>query len=1180
VAPSVKDLGSVIETNFATVDRQFLLFQLEFVDEAKQSLQVSGQQVRNLKSIKDTLRLIDPMDYDDPSSEIYFRNILNPGYDGKFKKFFDEYKTKLFDAVSGGSLRLRQQAPGQPFINITELVQDIEGYDVSLDGLENKIAFTINNPSLLANRGIVTDEQSKNTLDLFNSLNPSENDILVIRTSYGGGNYETEFVGLLSNPKTKRSYGRLDRFTVDVFGLSKLFYTTQTIKQQALNQQQFIGGVAINNPEQVSVYSDQFNGKTTKQIFDFLLTQTLALRALNPGELQSAGIGPNTIPYKMDEQFFQAVSTIGFQNSVFVLLTLKLMLDAQVAVGAPGSLQARLFPQDVAGKPPKIVESPYRAILEHGEHKTFNEMVATGFENFFSQLTYPHEIIDEVRGATYYDAFEAREGVIILRPPRYNRIELTDSEFKSRTMQTDFTSVLSEKRDSSGTVSGYQFNRNADFFIKNEELLGDISFEKNDMLLDTMAVAKFMWPFVGEQDFPAGSYVDPNLLIKYGTRSKGPVSNPSVQSPALGRLFAPIILSMHNAGTRGFVLPVKDGRRFRVGKLYYIEAAGCVAYLSAAGIIYGYQKLSAQNLTFTMARKVEDRIIKDIASANEIQNFALCYLNNPTLTGSSPKASRDAKKDVIAAGKQFLAGLGPGFTMPMFRYLPTILDLILDVEETPGLSKQNRQVQQQPLTEMTARRKSSMAGAIEQDGVCFATGRGTEGVDPSIFENQVKFFQNLPSDPAALANTTAPIGSTSWLLATPPAPVFPYGQVISTQFSKKVINATEVVLGDFTKATTYENVKAVSTPVLTKFISQNPNNFDFSGTLVNKLAALDLAMKFRSLPNYEAGSARAVWNPAGFPQLYAFGTTLFNAGQPAQGYLDDLFNLDRNTGFNALNSPITFYKDIFSFPNSIKLNTLQGVFDNTYFTLPQVPGFPSRYRLPFGHLIFRQQEGAGFRTIAIRVGNPDGIHAGTYDIALDGSDSRFKITGVGTSTLQPEDGTSAPVQELSIFTFDGLYLISPFTDVTVERMIQAPYDTSLVGFRTNAQTNVVLQKATEDLRKSENDAHVKGLAYDLCPDFLVASSEANLAIKKTSTTSGPLYSRLEGFISTFFNQSMPDSVTGKLPIQRIGGAITVTPKDEAGVAIGPSFQALIYHLSILSQEVDRYRAALLPDAEP
>ncbi len=591
--------------NLVEVQRKFLLFQIDLSDPSLRSLTPLNRFTgKEDSSTPGDIKFGDPLKYDNPASKLYWRNAGNANYKALFQEKILEFENKFFNAIAAGTVKLRESAAGVPFRDISDLVRAVPVYSNLLGNTENTIQLTLGPAENLSGQGLEGQIAAVNTrggitregqmqldaLNLLKNADVEENDVLMVRVSRDGGEtFYPEFLGFVSQTFTNRSYGAVDSINVSVSGVSKLFEVTSIIRQASLNPQQFLAGIEVNDAQTPSVYEHRFNGKNTRQIYEEIMSETLALIPREEASYKD----PNILAFFHNDLIFSNAGNTGFQNNIFVLLTMDLMSRALVNAADP--VLSKLFPKrapgsDTAGQnagASVILDTEARAVLHHGDHLTYNRMIATGFENFFSQMDTPSAILDEIRGNTYYNVFEARDGTILCSHPRYNKIERStlDSGASSEitrknvtTNDTDIRAIFTPFIRKDG-ARVWRFNRDADFVVRNEDLVIDIDVIKNDLNLETRVDSQYTWPLVGVNEFPGGSYTDPDLLIKYGLRTGGPVNNPNVRNEAQARLFSPIILGLSNASSRAADVPVRDNREYQTGKLYYVESVNAVAHL-------------------------------------------------------------------------------------------------------------------------------------------------------------------------------------------------------------------------------------------------------------------------------------------------------------------------------------------------------------------------------------------------------------------------------------------------------------------------------------------------------------------------------------------------------------------------------------------------------------------------
>jgi hypothetical protein len=670
------------------------------------------------------------------------------------------------------------------------------------------------------------------------------------------------------------------------------------------------------------------------------------------------------------------------------------------------------------------------------------------------------------------------------------------------------------------------------------------------MELETRVDVKFTWSLMGIQDFPSGHYTDPDLLIKYGLRTRGPINNPNAQSPLLGSLFSPIAMAFTNAMTRKITISVKDSRQFRVGKLYFIEALGIMGYLIQSDISYVGGTLSKNRLNFAMVRTVTDRPINDILqSPNEVLNFGLSYLNDPIIPRDLNGASK-AKENLITLATQVLNTLAEasgnsGATLPMFRYLPTIMDLIVEVEADPNKAKRqqispspkvgdNQQQKQNEFTDVYIVQNiggtSCCASALTSSGIVGDESGGLNN-DLTLIQSAA---QALPTDETALDGIVPPAGILAYTVL--PQQTTP---LVSPTFN----------IGRTSKPLTY-----IETPFLPALLAESPNNFKMSQVLINKLAAMDLGLKYQFSGGNISNGLGAL-NYQGFPQLYVAAIpqndfNLFGSSMLPQDYLDSVH----------LNSTIASVLE--DGPNALLMNPSAGVFANTYFQLPadSQSSNGNVYRFPYGHLIFKNPSGA-YTLYRVQ---------GLYNINYVGTgDTRaYRITPYKGAQIITETSAHENISPYADAPTSALYFISPYTDMTPQRMVEVSLGNDIIGFRTKAKANVILNLATENFKNIEGNGHTHGNAIDFCPDYVVGNSESKLQLLPA------FHTKFQTVLSQYFSL-LPGS-NGTIPLRFIKNAVTIYPQVESDpTAMISSISATLYHCEVTDAENNKGQHALI-----
>jgi hypothetical protein len=129
------------------------------------------------------------------------------------------------------------------------------------------------------------------------------------------------------------------------------------------------------------------------------------------------------------------------------------------------------------------------------------------------------------------------------------------------------------------------------------------------------------------------------------------------------------------------------------------------------------------------------------------------------------------------------------------------------------------------------------------------------------------------------------------------------------------------------------------------------------------------------------------------------------------------------------------------------------------------------------------------------------ILVGGGKVKIEDTNNSLKITPIDNAFVQfDHPGATREKDGFEITYSTGLYFISPYTDLTIERLMENPLPYGISGYRTSAEYEKIVK---QDLTKQvlfDNDLHIKGRAYDFCPDYLMALSESALTLTATGKT--------------------------------------------------------------------------------
>ena len=578
------------------------------------------------------------------------------------------------------------------------------------------------------------------------------------------------------------------------------------------------------------------------------------------------------------------------------------------------------------------------------------------------------------------------------------------------------------------------------------------------------------------QEIPAGFYVDPDVLLRFGLKSKGPQTNPNALNADAPWVFAPLALAMNNAPSRTVAIRVRDSRIFRPGKLYYIEAIDCVGFLSKDSIGHLNPDLSGRNLEFIMLRKVVRRPISAmlqpepvLGTQHELLNLAMCYLVDPPgdedvtpqqfaqESGLSGGPYTNMRQVMLAKGQSLAnfmqadhgqssgasyqgqhhppeAGANPGVRMVMFRYLPTILDVVLEIEANPSLQSNNANVPAANTQAATSKAGRPNAALINGN-VALVSGF-------TRTENQQFYDMGYPILPDILALNPQQPEKTD--------PIFPSGALAYGSAGGGSSSVNPIDKHAYWEAGSQPPAPLtwVATPFAAQSLANPGQNISMSQLLANKLAGADLSMKYLPKASQAEG---ALPNILGIPQLYYFDGSLFHLFSPGvdpRSYFEGIGGgqLALKLAVGSCRRPHRRTSVLSAFP---------AMMANACYKIPGVAG---TFRVPFGHFAVVQTPQTDLIDVSwVRVQSTQNpLFGGTISIAAGALPGSFVITPGPNTVLSLEDGT-ATGQVVSFVNSSlrqpNLFFVTPFAEPTIERMLNFPLPVIVGGQVTQEQMN-------------------------------------------------------------------------------------------------------------------------------
>jgi len=652
--------------------------------------------------INRNIYMADPVDFDDPFSPLHWSKMLNfTEYLKDLSNSLDEYRERLSASTGSDTYMTKFSNEGRlslKSIDITKRIETMTNFNTELNRFNNSLNLEL--------------KQMTKNANVEESINPEENDIIEVQISRESEDYYPIYFGFITSISYERKYGDIPSLTITTFGISKQLGLTRIIQDPAIFNQ-FLTS-EITRPD-MPFLQDVFNDKNAGEIFAYVLRNVLAYKPQNQelynsikiienleSDLISLNLQLQDLKKQLDkadrdgnesrktslkkeienvEKQIKEKQTIkrekevaykkAFASKEKTLTTINFEFD-ETRITNFKDFKVSFFVLFILYLIRKDRALDITAILEHGNHLVYNLMTKRAFKSWYSQLTTPIKVLDDVRNITYYDIFENREGQLIMRPPKYNQLE-------------------------------YLINTNPEKMerIITEDKIISYTFSRQDSNLNTRVDYQFMFPFRGVQDFFGGRYTDPTILTKYGLRLDGPKSNPNVINPRLGNFYSALDLMKQNSGTRTLTLDVVNCKDYEIGRLYFIEPLARVGYLTAISTSFSYGAVSFHTLTFIYVRNVFKKKIEGyddgwMASliygedqSEEINNYlkremgieGINVADDLYIKGFIPDVYKGDTRQQI---KNKIADYFKNKELIFFRVLPNILDIIdfMYVDET------------------------------------------------------------------------------------------------------------------------------------------------------------------------------------------------------------------------------------------------------------------------------------------------------------------------------------------------------------------------------------------------------------------------------------------------------------------------------------------------------------------
>ena len=450
-------------------------------------------------------------------------------------------------------------------------VDSIGVITTTLEGLSNMTSFNLRQDILLKYN--ISIEAN----DIIEIVNISQNKVLSkslsgVQVANNEVNRNTQFIGFVTKLNLSQRFGGVSLLNVSCEGISKMLSLNPTISNNAVAPQfysviDFIAGKdavqKTSNAAVTNVFSSFFDGLNAFDLFTKLLSDVLAV---SPVEEDKTSYVLRLIsdPDKLKSLPYQ------YAKPLIILYHFAVSKSTIRETGVKSH----------------IVLAKIENNVNQEKLQAYLLMIRSQFDLFWSTMTTPISVLQTLANNTFLEIFEDRNGILILRPPRYNT------------------------------------------WIDNDIIEPDNFIEWTQSVDDSTLKSRsdYQWsiPAIGVQnEFCGGYYQDIPALLKYGFRIDSPKNSPSVQSEIDAAVYSALDVTKANSDTRTFELTVPLTQDYVLGRLYYfpinksiygnIKSTGFVGYLSTISTTISPGNVDIHRLTFKYMRIAELIDSNDVA---------------------------------------------------------------------------------------------------------------------------------------------------------------------------------------------------------------------------------------------------------------------------------------------------------------------------------------------------------------------------------------------------------------------------------------------------------------------------------------------------------------------------------------------------------------------------------------
>lgn len=427
-------------------------------------------------------------------------------------------------------------------------------------------------------------------------------------------NRNTQFIGFVTKVSLSQRFGSVSLLNVTCEGISKVLSMNATISNNSVAPQfssvtDFIAGEdstqKTSSAAVVNAFSSFFDGLNAFDLFTKLLSDVLAV---SPVEEDKTNY---TLRLISDTEKLKALP-YQYAKPLIVLYHLALSISTIREIGHQTH----------------IVLAQLENNVNQEKLQAYLLMIRNHYDLFWSTMTTPISILQTLAANTFLEIYEDRNGILILRPPRYNAWIEGD--------------VIEE-----------------DNFIEWNQSIDDSTLKSR---------SDYQWsiPAIGVQnEFCGGYYQDVPALLKYGFRIDSPKNSPSVQSEIDAAVYSALDVTKANSNTRTFELTVPLTQDYILGRMYYfpinkslvgnIKSTGFVGYLSTIATTISPGNVDIHRLTFKYMRNAE-LMDNEQSSARRSGVHILNFRRLPELSlyqlGITPEMIKKQEEGKLKGGKK------------------------------------------------------------------------------------------------------------------------------------------------------------------------------------------------------------------------------------------------------------------------------------------------------------------------------------------------------------------------------------------------------------------------------------------------------------------------------------------------------------------------------------------------